>query len=191
MTDVRRSDVTELLVKVRRGDQHAADALFEAVYVDLRHLARRYLRDERPNHTLQPTALVHEAYVRLIGGEPIAWQNRAQFFSVAAQVMRHVLVDHARRHRAGKRHHRTVRVSIEDVVDQVTDQNIDLVSLDDALERLTALDAEQGRVVELRYFGGLTIPEIADVLDVAEITVSRRWKTAKAWLRDALTPVER
>src|SRR5260221_5406773 len=173
------------------GDPGAADALFEAVYADLRRLAARYLRDERPDHTLQPTALVHEAYLRLIGGTPISWQNRAQFFSVASQVMRHVLVDHARRHLASKRYRRVIRVSLDDVVDVITEQHVDLVALDDALDRLTALDPEQGRVVELRYFGGLTVPEIAEVLGVAEMTVSRRWKTAKLWLHVALAPAAR
>jgi RNA polymerase sigma factor (TIGR02999 family) len=162
------------------------DALFEAVYVELRRLASRYLRDERPDHTLQATALVHEAYLRLLGGEPIEWQNRAQLFSIASQVMRHILVDHARRHAAKKRDHGAIRLSIDEAVDVAAEQHVDLVALDDALTSLAVLDPEQSRVVELRYFGGLSIPEIAAILGVAEITVSRRWKTAKLWLHNAL-----
>jgi RNA polymerase sigma-70 factor (ECF subfamily) len=168
------------------GDLKSADALFEAVYLELRVVASRYLRDERVDHTLQATALVHEAYLRLVGGEPIAWHNRAQFFSIASQVMRHILVDHARRHAAGKRGRGATRLSLDDAVNVAAEQHVDLVGLDNALSRLAALDPEQCRVVELRYFGGLTIPEIAEILDVAEITVSRRWKTAKLWLHDAL-----
>ena len=165
----------------------AADALFEAVYNELRRLAQRYLRNERRDHTLQPTALVHEAYLRLVGGEPIDWQNRAQFFSVASQVMRHILVDHARRHTADKRGNGAIRHSLDEAVDLASEENIDLVALDEALRKLAALDPEQCRVVELRYFGGLTIPEIAEVLQIGEITVSRRWKTAKLWLHEALS----
>src|SRR5436190_5813683 len=173
------------MTKVRDGDESAAAALFDAVYVELRQLARRYIRHERPDHTLQATALVHEAYLRLIGGDPIIWQNRAHFFSVAAQVMRHVLVDHARRRRAAKRACSGGSCSLDAALNVAVRQNVDLEALDDALGRLAALDPEQSRVVELRYFGGLTIPEIAQVLDVAESTVSRRWKTAKLWLHDA------
>lgn len=174
------------MARPARPSDAKADALFEAVYIELRSLARRYLRDERSDHTLQPTALVHEAYLRLIGGEPIDWQNRAQFFSIAAQVMRHILVDHARRHSAEKRGRGAARVSLDDALGAASEQNIDLLALDEALTKLAALDEEQSKVVELRYFGGLTIPEISDVLGVAEITVSRRWRTAKLWLHDAL-----
>jgi RNA polymerase sigma factor (TIGR02999 family) len=181
----------DLLARTGQGDDKSAGALFEAVYTELRFLARRYLRDERPNHTLQPTALVHEAYLRLVGGEPIDWQNRAQFFSIASQVMRHILVDHARRHGAGKRGHGAERLSLDEAIDIASEQRVDLVALDDALKRLAELDPEQSRVVELRYFGGLTIPEIAAVLDVAEITVSRRWKTAKLWLQETLAGADK
>src|SRR5262245_12823006 len=168
-----------------------ADASFEAVYAELRKLARRYLRSERTGHTLQATALVHEAYLRLIGGETITWRNRAHFFSIAAQVMRHILVDHARRHSAGKRDHGGILLSIDDAADHALERPVDLVALDDALIRLAAVAPEQCSVVELRYFGGLTIPEIAAMQGVAEITVSRRWKTAKVWLHKALDPAGR
>jgi len=169
-----------------QGEPASPEALFEAVYAELRRLARRYLRDERRDHTLQPTALVHEAYLRLIGGEAIEWHNRAQLFSIASQVMRHILVDHARRHAAKKRDHGGIRLSIDEAVGLAAEQHVDLVALDDALSALAVLDPEQSQIVELRYFGGLSIPEIAGILGVAEITVSRRWKTAKLWLHSAL-----
>jgi RNA polymerase sigma-70 factor (ECF subfamily) len=182
----RRTDVVDNTAKTRPGATASPEALFEAVYAELRRLARRYLRDERPDHTLQPTALVHEAYLRLVGGEPIEWHNRAQLFSMASQVMRHILVDHARRHAASKRNHGGLRLSLDEAVGLAAQQHVDLVALDDALSALAALDPQQGQIVELRYFGGLSIPEIAGILGVAEITVSRRWKTAKLWLHSAL-----
>jgi RNA polymerase sigma-70 factor, ECF subfamily len=155
--------------------------LFEAVYVELRRLAKDYLRDERTDHTLQATALVHEAYLRLIGSKEIVWQNRAQFFSIAAKVMRHILVDHARKHTADKRG-RGGKLSLDEAVDLAVERNIDLVALDEALVVLASLDAEQSKIVELRFFGGLTIKEIAEMLEISEMTVSRKWKTAKVWL---------
>lgn len=161
-------------------------SLFEAVYVELRGLARAYLRDERSDHTLQPTALVHEAYVRLVGNHSIVWENRAQFFYIAAQVMRHILVDHARRHNAEKRQHGAPKIHLDEVVGLSIKTDIDLVALDDALKALSDLDEEQHRIVELRFFGGLTIKEVAEVLQLSEMTVSRRWKTAKLWLHDKL-----
>ncbi|HEX9368315.1 MAG TPA: sigma-70 family RNA polymerase sigma factor [Vicinamibacterales bacterium] len=182
----RLTDVAERPANTSRGEAASPDALFEAVYAELRRLACGYLRDERPDHTLQATALVHEAYLRLVGGEPIEWHNRAQLFSIASQVMRHILVDHARKHAAVKRDHGAIRLSLDEAVDLAAGQNIDLVALDDALGALAALDPEQSQVVELRYFGGLSIPEIAGILGVAEITVSRRWKTAKLWLHNEL-----
>jgi RNA polymerase sigma factor (TIGR02999 family) len=177
-----QAEITQLLLEAQGGDQTAVDALFEAVYVELRRMAKDYLRDERPDHTLQATALVHEAYLRLIGGQPIEWQNRAQFFSIATQVMRHILVDHARKHTADKRGHGTVKLSLDDAVDLAADRNIDLVALDDALVTLASLDAQQSKIVEFRFFGGLTIREIAEILEVSEMTVSRKWKTARLWL---------
>jgi RNA polymerase sigma factor (TIGR02999 family) len=159
--------------------------LFEAVYQELRFLARQYLRSERPDHTLQATALVHEAYLRLMRGQPIVWQNRAQFFSIASQVMRHILVDHARKHGAAKRGNAT-RLSLDEAIDLAAEQKIDFIVLDDSLARLAMLDSEQCRIVELRFFGGLNIEEIATILEVSEMTVSRKWKTAKLWLHDQL-----
>jgi RNA polymerase sigma-70 factor, ECF subfamily len=174
-----QTEINQLLPEADRGNQ---DALFEAVYVELRRIAKDYLRDERPDHTLQPTALVHEAYLRLVGGKEIVWENRAQFFSIASQVMRHILVDHARRHTAGKRGHGAGKLSLDDAVGLAVERDIDLLALDDALVTLAALDAEQSIIVELRFFGGLTIGEIAQMLGVSEVTVSRKWKTARLWL---------
>jgi RNA polymerase sigma factor (TIGR02999 family) len=182
-----QAEITQLLLEARSGSQTAVDALFEAVYVELRRMAKDYLRDERSDHTLQPTALVHEAYLRLVGGQPIEWQNRAQFFSIATQVMRHILVDHARKHTADKRGHGTGKLSLDDALDLAADRNIDLVALDDALVTLASLDEQQSKIVEFRFFGGLTIKEIAEILGVSEMTVSRKWKTARLWLHQQVT----
>jgi len=184
VTVTAQSEITELLAGAATGDQEAVDALFEALYVELRRTAKDYFRDERRDHTLQTTALVHEAYLRLVGGQTIIWENRAQFFTIAAQVMRHILVDHARRHRADKRGHGTVKLSLDEAVDLAVARNIDLIAVDEALRTLAALDAEQSRIVELRFFGGLTIKEIAESLQISEMSVSRKWKTAKLWLHE-------
>jgi len=166
------------------------DSLFEAVYTELRMLARRYLRSERAGHTLQPTALVHEAYLRLTGGEPIVWQNRAQFFSITAQVMRHILVDHARRHGAEKRDRGEPRLSLDDAADLAVEQRLDLVALDEALRKLATLDPIQSQIVELRYFGGMSVPETAEALGISEATVKRHWTFARAWLLRELEGAE-
>lgn len=179
-------DVTELLSEVSRGDQTAIDVLFEKVYGELRRLAGDYFRRERPDHTMQPTALVHEAYVRLVGSENVAWENRAHFFNVAAQVMRNIIVDHARRHRAEKRGGGQ-KVSLDEALSFSSERNIDLVELDEALTKLAELDAQQSRIVELRFFGGLKIEEVASVLSISDTTVSREWLKAKLWLRSQLT----
>lgn len=189
MSVTSQTNITQLLAEASRGDQKAVDALFEAVYVELRLLARDYLRDERPDHTLQATALVHEAYLRLVGGQ-IIWQNRAQFFSIASQVMRHILVDHARKLSADKRGRRPGRVSLDEAIDLAAERNINFIALDDALKTLATLDAEQSRIVELRFFGGLTIKEISEMLQISEITVSRKWKTAKLWLHNQMITTE-
>ncbi len=178
--------MTQLLLEAGRGDRAANEALFERVYDELRGLAKNRLRDERPDHTLQPTALVHETYLRLFGGQQIAWENRAQFFSMAAQVMRHILVDHARKQGAEKRGGGERKLSLDRAIKFADEQDVNLIALDEALERLKNLDQEQSSVVELRFFGGLSIKEIADVLRVSEATVSRKWNTAKLWLHDQL-----
>jgi RNA polymerase sigma factor (TIGR02999 family) len=186
VADALQTGVTRLLLQAKSGDQSAVDALFEKVYGELRGLAKNYLQAERPDHTLQATALVHEAYLRLIGSEQIEWQNRAQFFSIAAQVMRHILVDHARRHRSEKRGSGERKLSLDEAVSFAEDRDVNLVALDDALNTLAGLDEEQGRIVELRFFGGLSIAEMASVLDISETKVSRKWNSAKLWLHDQI-----
>ena len=182
--------ITQLLQDYSKGDQTALDALFETVYAELRSLARNYLNSERPDHTLQATALVNEAYVRLFGQETISWQNRAHFFSVAAQVMRNILVDHARRHQAEKRGSGERKLSLDDAVSFFAERDINLVKLDDALKTLERLDAKQSKIVELRFFGGLTIEEIAEVLHISSTTISRDWLKAKMWLHSQIVPDE-
>ena len=190
MTDSPETGITQLLLGASRGDQKAVDALFEKVYGELRSLAKSYWQDERPDHTLQATALVHEAYLRLVGSEHIEWQNRAQFFSIAAQVMRHILVDHARRHRSEKRGSGEPRLALDEAISFAKDRDINLVALDDALKALAELDEEQSRIVELRFFAGLSIKEVAAALDISEIAVSRKWSAAKLWLRKQISTRE-
>jgi len=176
-------DVTEILQEVRAGDKDAPARLIPLVYDELRRLADYYLRQERPDHTLQPTALVHEAYLKLIDQTRVDWQNRAHFFSVAAQVMRRILVDHARRHKAMKRGGFQQKLSLDEAVDYSESSDVDLVALDDALNALEQLDERQSRIVELRFFGGLTIEETAEAIGVSPATVKADWSMAKAWLR--------
>jgi RNA polymerase sigma factor (TIGR02999 family) len=175
--------VTALLQAWNAGSEEAGRRLVPLVYGELRRRAAGYLRGERYGHTLQPTALVHEAYLRLVGRrEP--WRNRSQFFGIASNLMRQILVDHARRRRAAKRD--GIRVSLEEAVQPAAEREVDLVRLDDALAELSALDPRQGRVVELRYFGGLKLEEVAEVLGVSVATVKRDWAMARAWLFDRL-----
>jgi len=185
-------DVTQLLIKWGEGDQKALDDLMPLVYSELRRLARSYLRRERAGHTLQPTALVNEAYLKLIDQKNARWANRAQFYGVAAQLMRRILVDHARQHRAAKRGGSIQeRLSITSAVQLggkrlSTEPAIDLLALHEALEELTTLDPQQGRIVELKFFGGLSIEETAEVMGIGHATVERDWKMARAWLRRKL-----
>jgi RNA polymerase sigma-70 factor, ECF subfamily len=179
-------DVTRLLEAVRAGEQGALDRLLPLVYDELHRIAARYARRERTDHTLQPTALVNEAYLRLADHADKAWQNRAHFLAVAAQTMRHILVDYARARRAGKRGGALARVTLEDALAAAPERDVDLLALDGALERLAALDPQLARLVELRYFGGLTIRETAEVLRVSPKTVEREWDAAKLWLRREL-----
>jgi RNA polymerase sigma factor (TIGR02999 family) len=184
--------VTQLLVKWSDGDQKALDKLMPLVYNELRRLATNYLRRERQNHTLQPTALVNEAYLKLIDQKNAHWQNRAQFYGVAAQLMRRILVDHARQHQAAKRGGSDQqRLSITSAgrlggKRLATEPAIDLLALNQALEELTAIDSQQGRIVELKFFGGLSIEETAEVMSIGHATVERDWKMARAWLRRKL-----
>lgn len=177
--------VTRLLNAAASGEGTAANQLLEAVYDDLRRLAAAYLQNERNAQTLQATALVHEAYIRLVDWEHVTWQNRAHFFAVAAQVMRRVLVDHARGKQAAKRDGGQ-RLLLDDAVSFPDTRSFDVLALEDALSDLERLDPRQAKIVELRFFGGLSIEETAHVLDVSETTVKREWTMAKAWFQREL-----
>jgi len=174
--------VTEILANWGRGDPAALEALIPAVYDELRRIARRHLRGERPDHTLQSAALVNEAYFRLLEIKAPTWQNRAHFFGLAAQLMRHILVDHARNRLAAKRGGGAPRLTLDTKIARLRQPGMDLVALDDALNELAALDPLQSRIVEMRFFGGLSIEEAASVLDISPATVKRQWATARAWL---------
>jgi RNA polymerase sigma factor (TIGR02999 family) len=177
-----RSDVTELLQQWSSGRREALDQLLPQVYAELRRLAASYFRRERPHHTLQPTALVHEAFVKLVDQRAVQWQNRAHFFGIAAQLMRRILVDHARARDAAKRGAGEAHLSLEEW--QLTAPGVDfeILALDEALTRLASMDPQQSRVVELRFFAGLTMDETAEVLHVSPATVGREWTLARAWL---------
>ena len=178
---VEGADVTQLLVAWSNGDQGAGANLMEAVYPELRHLARRHLQRERQHHSLPATALVHEAYLKLVDQRRVKWQNRAHFFAVAARVMRRLLVDHARTRGAQKRG-TALTVPLTDLDPSAEPVGPDVLALDAALDKLAALDPRQGRLVELRFFGGLTVDEAAAVLGIAPITVKRDWALARSWL---------
>jgi RNA polymerase sigma factor (TIGR02999 family) len=179
-------DVTGLLQAWGGGDAAALDQLVPVVYDELHRQAQRYLRRETPGHTLQTTALVHEAYLRLVDQREARWENRAQFFGVAAQAMRRILVDHARRHQAAKRGGSAIQVPYEEEAVAAVESEVDVVALDDALTWLAALDPQQARVVELRYFTGLGIEETAEALGISPATVKREWAMARAWLKREL-----
>ena len=174
--------ITAQLIAWSHGDATALDEVIRAVYQELRRMADRYLRQERPGHTLQPTALVHEAWLRLIDQTQVNWHNRAQFFGVAAQMMRRILVDHAKTKHRDKRGGTAAKLPLDEVMNLSQARAADLVALDDALTSLAEVDARKCRVVELRFFGGLSVEETAEVLGVSPQTVLRDWKLAKAWL---------
>jgi RNA polymerase sigma factor (TIGR02999 family) len=179
--------VTDLLVEWGHGNEAARGEMVPLVYSELRRLAARYMASERGDHTLQPTALVHEAYLRLVDQRRVDWRNRAQFVGVAAMIMRRILVNHARDRAAGKRGGGVERVSLTVVAEETFDRSeLDVVSLHEAIDRLTALDPRAGRIVELKFFGGLTTLEIGEVLELSPATVERDWSFARAWLYDAL-----
>ena len=178
---------TQLLAELRAGDNRAADRLLPLVYDEFRHLAAGYLRHERPDHTLQPTALVHEAYLKLIDQRRVDWKGRTHFFAVAAEAMRRILIDHARRHKRLKRGGARQRITLDDAVALSPDRDEDLIALDEALERLAGSDPRQAKVVELRFFGGLTVQEAAKVLGVSKRTVEGDWTFARAWLKRELS----
>lgn len=175
-------DVTKLLIQWSKGDSDALDALVPLVYDELRRLAQLYLSHERPGHTLSSTALVHEAYLRMVQQKDVTWQNRAHFFGVAARMMRRILVDHARRHGYAKRGGGAMTLSLDETIAAAPEREINLVALDDALDTLAKLDERQSRMVELRFFGGLSIEETSEVLGVSAPTVKREWASARAWL---------
>jgi RNA polymerase sigma factor (TIGR02999 family) len=176
------SEVTQLLQGWREGDGKALDALLPLVYKELRRLAHFQLRNERPNHTLQSAALVNEAYLRLVGMSPPRWESRTHFFAIAAQLMRQILVDYARRHGAAKRGRSVCKVSLQDAMTAAQPRELDVLALDDALQALARIDLRQSRVVELRFFAGLSLGEISEVLSVGPATVQRDWTVARAWL---------
>lgn len=180
MTQVQ--DVTQALRDLSNGQKSAPDKLMPLVYDELRKLAHSYLQEERQDHTLQATALVHEAYLRLVDWRNVSWQNRAHFFALAAQVMRHILVDYARAREAEKRGGRATKISLDEAINFAQQREVDLFELDEALTKLAELDSMQSKVVELRFFGGLTIEETAEVLLVSPDTIKYEWRLAKAWL---------
>jgi RNA polymerase sigma-70 factor (ECF subfamily) len=182
-----QQSVTELLVRWGQGNKAALDELMPVVYQELRRLAQNYLSDERRGHTLQTTALVHEAYLRLVDQRSVNWQNRAQFFGVAAQMMRRILINHAVDRQAKKRQGYATKVSLDEAVSFFEQREVDLMALDEALNGLAALDTEQARIVELRFFTGLTIEEVAEVMGLSPATIKREWESAKLWLRRQLS----
>ena len=182
MQDELQHEVTQILQDWSGGDGNAPARLMPFVYDELRRQARNYLSKERGSHTLQPTALVHEAYLRLVDQTRISWQNRAHFYGMAANMMRRILVDYARSHATEKRGGAAVRLSIEDVQIPLGQRAADFVALDEALEELAKFDERKARIVEMRFFGGLTDDEIAEVLGITSRTVWRDWKTARLWL---------
>lgn len=182
MNESSTENITQLLIDLTNGNRTAVDDLLPLIYGELRSLAANYLRRERPAHTLQPTALVHEAYLRLVDQTQVNWQNRAHFFGLAAQMMRRILVDHARAHKAGKRGSGEEKVSLDENIDKAIERSAELISLDDALMELAEVDDLKSRIIELRYFGGLTVEETAEVLGVTPVTINRHWRMAKAWL---------
>lgn len=183
MNQQESSDITQMLIELTDGNREVVNEILPLIYAELRKLASNYLRKERGNHTLQPTALVHEAYMKLIDQKKVKWQNRSHFFGIAAQVMRRILMDHARKHNAEKRGGVGENITLdEQFVILENDKSHQLLALDEALKKLEQLDEMKAKIVELRYFGGLSVKETAEVLDVSEITVKRHWKMAKAWL---------
>jgi RNA polymerase sigma factor (TIGR02999 family) len=185
------TEINRLLANWKGGDRDARDALIPLLYDELRRIARRHLRHERPDHTLQSAALVNEAYLRLAGQKPPQWQNRAHFFGVAAQMMRHILVDHARNRRAAKRGAGAPRLSLDLEIASPQKSDVDIVALDDALNKLADLDPQQSRLIELRFFGGLSLEETAIVLGISPRSVERAWTAARAWLRLEMDKVAR
>jgi len=182
MSEPLRHDVTQLLIKWSNGDKAALDELMPLIQEELRRLAHHYMSRERPGHTLQTTALVNEAYLRLVNRKDVHWQNRTHFFAIAATLMRSILVDHARSHAYAKRGGGAHKTELDEAMVVSKERAAEVVALDDALKQLENLDLKQSRIVELRFFGGLTIEETAEILHLSPATIKREWSTAKAWL---------
>ena len=187
MRAVQPAEVTELLRRWSGGDVAARESLVPLVYDELRRLARYYLASQRSDHTLQSTAIVHEAYLRLAGRDNVHWENRSHFFAVAAQLMRRILVDHARKRNAAKRGGAQLTLLVDEAVEPSSQRELDLVALDDALKALAELDERQSRIVELRFFGGLSIEDTSRLLEISPATVKREWSTARAWLYEEIS----
>ncbi len=187
MSETRHGDITQLLAQWADGDRGALDALMPAVYIQLRRIAGSYLRRERSGHTLQPTALVHEAWLRLVEQDPAGFDHRKQFYALAAQAMRHILVDHARTVSAAKRGGGAEKIALDDTVLPVPDRTLELLALDEALGQLGRVSKRQAQVIELRYFAGLNLEEIADLLGVSAATISRDQRAAEAWLNHLMS----
>jgi len=182
MTEAQTHEVTQLLIDWSNGDRAALDKLLPVVEEELRRLAHRYMSRERAGHTLQTTALVNEAFVRLVNRRNVQWQNRAHFFGIAAQLMRTILVDHARSHASAKRGGGAHKLELDEAMVVLRQKASEVLALDEALKQLALIDAQQSRIVELRFFGGLTVEETAEVLHLSPATIKREWSTAKAWL---------
>ena len=187
MTEPFNTSITELLAQARSGNSDAAEAVERAVHGELRVLAASYLSRERDDHTLQPTASVNEAYLRVLGQERVTWKNRAHFFGIAANIMRRILVDHARRSHAARRDRAHV-VTLDDALGVEAQGVEDILGVHEALERLSVLDPRQARIVELKFFAGLSLTEIAEVMEISTATISREWAMARVWLEQELTP---
>ena len=175
-------EITRLLLEWSNGDDAALDQLIPMVYPELRRIARRYMGRENSQHTLQTSALINEAYLRLIDQQAVEWQDRAHFFAVAAQVMRHILIDHARRHRYAKRGGGAQHIALDDTAIIIQERAAEFIALDSALNGLNEIDPRKSRIVELRFFGGLTVEETAEVMKLSPITIKREWRAARAWL---------
>ena len=184
------NEVTQLLINWSKGDKAAFEELVPLVHGELHRIARRYMAKENPDHTLQTSALINEAYIRLIDQQDIPWQNRAHFFAVAAQVMRHILVDHARKYSYAKRGGGARKIPLDDALARMDQKASEIVALDDALKTLAVIDPRKSQIIELRFFGGLSIEETAEVMKISSPTVQREWRSAKAWLRRELSKVE-
>ena len=183
MSQTSSQELTQMLIQLSEGKSQIVDDILPLIYGELRSLANNYLRRERTDHTLQPTALVHEAYMKLIDQTQVKWQNRAHFFGIAANIMRRILVDYARKHGANKRGGAAEKIPLEEEIMIVSEgKSAELLALDEALKNLSEIDEMKSKIVELRYFGGLSVEETAEVLGVSEITVKRHWRMAKAWL---------